>query len=171
MIKVVILQSLYTLSDEQTEFGVRDRLSFKRFLGISVNHAVPDATTIWLFREQSTRAGAIEKLFGRFDELLKAKGYLAMSGQILDASLIRAPRQHLDDGEKAAIKAGKTATEIWTNDRAKAAQKDADARWTVKSSKARPAEDGRKAAGRHRHSGVRPQEPHWHRPPARLTRT
>ena len=144
MFKVLILQSLYTLSDKQTEFQTRDRLSFQRFLGISVNDPVPDATTIWLFREQLIKAGAIDKLFGRFDELLKDRGYLAMSGQILDASLIRAPRQHLDDGEKETIKTGKTAAEIWPDHPAKAAQKDTDARWTVKVSKAKPAEDGEK---------------------------
>lgn len=138
MFKVLILQSLYTLSDEQTEFMIRDRLSFLRFLGLDVNDPVPDATTIWLFREQLTRAGAIEKLFTRFDKLLKDKGYLAMSGQILDASLVRAPRQHLDDGEKAAIKEGKSAREIWPDEPAKAAQKDTDARWTVKFSRAKP---------------------------------
>lgn len=144
MFKVLILQSLYTLSDDQTEFQIRDRLSFQRFLGIGINDPVPDATTIWLFREHLTRAGAVEKLFRHFDGLLKAKGYLAMSGQILDASLVRAPRQHLDDGEKEAIKAGKAATEIWPDHPAKAAQKDTDARWTVKFSKAKPAEDDSK---------------------------
>lgn len=105
---------------------------------------MPDATTIWLFREQLTRAGAIDKLFGRFDGLLKDRGYLAMSVQIVDASLVRAPRQHLDDGEKTAVKAGKTAAEIWPDQPAKAAQKDIDARWTVKFSKAKPVEGGEK---------------------------
>ncbi len=51
MFKVLILQSLYNLSDDQTEFQVRDCLSFMRFLGLSLGDAVPDAKTIWLFRE------------------------------------------------------------------------------------------------------------------------
>lgn len=144
MFKILILQSLYTLSDEQTEFMIRDRFSFLRFLGLDVNDPVPDATTIWLFREQLTKAGAIEKLFARFDKLLKDKGYLAMSGQILDASLVRAPRQHLDDGEKEAIKEGKTAEEIWGDEPNKAAQKDTHARWTVKFSKAKTVAEGDK---------------------------
>ena len=84
----------------------RPLLTFIRFLGLGPGDAVPDAKTIWLFREHLTRAGAVETLFARFDTLLRDKGYLAMSGQILDASLIPAPRQHLDDGEKAAIKDG-----------------------------------------------------------------
>ena len=48
--KIVVLQSLYNLSDEQTEFLIRDRLSFMRFLDLGLEDAVPDATTIWLFR-------------------------------------------------------------------------------------------------------------------------
>lgn len=144
MFKVLILQSLYTLSDEQTEFQIRDRLSFQRFLGIGIGDPVPDATTVWLFREHLTKAGAVEKLFQLFDSRLEEAGYLAMSGQILDASVVRAPRQHLNDEEKAAIKDGKSAAEIWPDDPAKAAQKDTDARWTVKFSKAKPAEDDNK---------------------------
>ena len=50
MFKVLILQSLYNLSDEQAEFKIRDRLSFKRFLDLSLGDDVPDAKTIWLFR-------------------------------------------------------------------------------------------------------------------------
>lgn len=137
MFKVLILQALYGLSDEQAEFQIRDRLSFMRFLGLGPGDPVPDATTIWLFREHLIKAGAVEKLFARFDTLLADKGYLAMSGQILDASVIPAPRQTLDDGEKQAIKQGKTAAEIWPDKPAKAAQKDVDARWTLKRSKAR----------------------------------
>ena len=91
-----------------------------------------------------TKAGAIEKLFVRFDMLLADKGYLAMSGQILDASVIPAPRQKLDDGEKQAIKEGKSAAEIWPDNPAKAAQKDVDARWTLKRAKAKPDSDTRK---------------------------
>ena len=133
------------VSPEQAEFLIRDRLSFLRFLGLGINDPVPDATTIWLFREHLTKAGAIEKLFDRFDRLLHDKGYLAMSGQILDASLVPAPRQHFDDGEKQAIRDGRTAEEIWPDEPAKAAQKDVDARWTVKVSKAKPAVDGKAA--------------------------
>lgn len=145
MFKILILQALYGMSDDQAEFQIRDRLTFIRFLGLGPGDAVPDAKTIWLFREQLTKAGAIEKLFARFDKLLRDKGYLAMSGQILDASLIPAPRQHLDDGEKEAIKEGKSAAEIWPENPSKVAQKDVDARWTVKHSKAKLVAEGEKA--------------------------
>jgi hypothetical protein len=62
MFKVLILQALYGLADEQTEFQVRDRLSFMRFLGLDLHGLVPDARTIWLFREHLTKAGAIDAL-------------------------------------------------------------------------------------------------------------
>lgn len=142
MFKVLVLQALYNLADDQTEFQIRDRLSFMRFLGLALHDVVPDAKSIWLYRELLSEAGAIDGLFQRLDDYLDGAGYLAMGGQIVDATLVAAPRQRNNDGEKAAIKAGKTASEIWPDKEAKAAQKDVDARWTVKFRKAKAAEDG-----------------------------
>lgn len=88
MFKVLILQSLYNLSDEQTEFQIRDRLSFMRFLNLSLGDAVPDAKTVWLFREQLTEAGLIEKAFQQFDSFLCEQGFSARKGQIVDASIV-----------------------------------------------------------------------------------
>ena len=145
MFKILVLQTLYTLSDDATEFQIRDRLSFMRFLGLGFEDAVPDAKTVWLFREHLTRAGAIDELFASFDGWLKGKGYLAMSGQIIDASIIAAPRQRNTDAEKAALKEGKIP-DAWAAKPKKLAQKDRDARWTLKRAKARPAKaDGTKA--------------------------
>jgi IS5 family transposase len=62
-----------------------------QFLGLGLSDRVPDARTIWLFRERLTKAGAIRTLFERFDAMLRAAGYIAMSGQIVDSSLIAAP--------------------------------------------------------------------------------
>lgn len=132
MFKVLVLQALYGLSDDQAEFQIRDRLSFLRFLGLHPNAPSPDAKTIWLFREHLVQARAIEKLFALFDARLKEGGYLAQGGQIIDATVIAAPRQHLTDAEKALIRQGKAAGEIWPEEPAKAAQKDIDARWTMK---------------------------------------
>lgn len=103
-----------------------------RFLGLTPGAASPDAKTIWLFREQLVQANVIDKLFALFDARLKDRGYLAQGGQIIDATVIAAPRQHLSDGEKALIKEGKTAEAIWPDAPAKAAQKDVSARWTMK---------------------------------------
>jgi transposase, IS5 family len=136
MFKILVLQALYNLSDDQAEFVIQDRLSFMRFLGLSLSQKVPDAKTIWLFRESLVRAGAIDNLFARFDKHLSKSGYLAKGGQIVDATIIQAPRQHNSQDEKAAIKAGEIP-EGWQDKPAKLAQKDRDARWTVKYSKAK----------------------------------
>jgi len=134
MFKILVLQALYSLSDEATEFQIKDRLSFQRFLGLGLDGTVPDATTVWLFRERLVAAKAIDKLFARFDAVLKDRGYLAMGGQIIDASVVPAPKQRNTEEEKAAIKEGRVP-ESWKP--AKVRQKDRDARWTVKYSKAR----------------------------------
>lgn len=107
-----------------------------RFLGLSLSEKVPDAKTIWLFRESLVRAGAIDNLFGRFDKHLSKSGYLAKGGQIVDATIIQAPRQHNSDDEKEAIKRSEIP-EGWKDKPAKVAQKDRDARWTVKYSNAK----------------------------------
>jgi transposase, IS5 family len=143
MFKVMVIQAHNNLSDERTEFLINDRLSFMRFLGLALGDRVPDATTIWLFREKLTKAGAIESLFARFDEAVRTAGFIPMSGQIVDASLVAAPRQRNTEAEKADLKAG-CIPQAWQDRPAKLRQKDRDARWTVKVSKAKPKEDGTK---------------------------
>ena len=106
MFKILVIQAVNDLSDERTEFLINDRLSFRRFLGLSLADRVPDARTIWLFREKLTKAGAIRGLFERFDATLRAAGYIAMSGQIVDASLIAAPKQRNTQEEKKAMLVG-----------------------------------------------------------------
>jgi transposase, IS5 family len=139
MFKVLILQTQNNLSDERTEFYLRDRLTWMRFLGLGLGDAVPDANTIWTFREALTRAGAIERLFETFDRELRAAGYLAMSGQLVDATIVAAPKQRNTTAEKQAIRAGRVP-EDWQGSPAKLRQKDRDARWTVKTTKAKPRE-------------------------------
>ena len=136
MFKVLVLQALYSLSDDATEFQIKDRLSFQRFLGLGLDGNVPDATTVWLFRERLVKAKAIDKLFAPFDAALTDRGDLAMGGQIIDAAVVPAPKQRNTDEEKAAIKQVKTP-ERWKAKPAKVRQKDCDARWTVKCSKAK----------------------------------
>ena len=127
--KIVVLQSLHNLSDEQSEYLIRDRMSFMRFLDLELEDAVPDATTIWLFREALVAAGLIDKLFARFGQHLEAAGYLARGGQIIDATIVAVPKQRNTKEENEAIKAGQTP-EGWEKQPAKNAQKDKDARWT-----------------------------------------
>src|SRR5881398_273898 len=127
--KIVVLQSLHNLSDEQTEYLIRDRLSFMRFLDLELEDPVPDATTIWLFREALAEAGLIDQLFERFGQHLEAEGYIARGGQIIDATIVSVPKQRNTKEENEAIKAG-TTPEGWEKQPAKNAQKDNDARWT-----------------------------------------
>ena len=129
MFKILILQSLYNLSDDQTEFQIRDRLSFMRFLGLTLGGRVPDAKTIWLFRDQLTRAQLVREVFDRFDQFLRENGFAAQKGQIVDASIIAAPRQRNRREENQQIKEGQVP-EAWSPN--KRCQKDVDARWTKK---------------------------------------
>ena len=91
MFKAIILCSLYSLSDHQVEYQIRDHLSFMRFLGLGLEGNVPDAQTVWHYRDQLAEAGVVKELFKDFDGDLKAKGYLAMGGQIIDASIVSIP--------------------------------------------------------------------------------
>jgi IS5 family transposase len=139
MFRVLVLQTLYTLSDEQAEYQLTDRLSFMRFVGLALDDRVPDATTLWLFRERLTRAGAVERLFARFDAALRDAGYLAMGGQIVDATVVQARRPRLTKDEKATVKGGGVPAG-WST--AKRAQMDADGRWTVKRGRRRRPPEG-----------------------------
>lgn len=132
--KALVLCELYNLSDEQFEYQLRDRLSFMRFLGLGLEDPVPDATTVWLYREQLVQAEVIDELFGAFDAHLKAQGWLAMGGQMIDASIVPVPKQRNGREENAAIKAGETP-DGWDDKPAKFRQKDTDARWTKKHGK------------------------------------
>jgi IS5 family transposase len=134
MFRMLVLQSLYNLSDEQVEYQVRDRLSFTRFLGLGFEDRIPDGTTLWLFREKLAKAGLVEKLFERFSQHLEAKGYIARGGQMVDATIIAVPKQRNTRDENDQVKAGRTP-EDWQEKPAKNRQKDKDARWTKKHAK------------------------------------
>ena len=134
MFRMLVLQSLYNLSDEQVEFQVRDRLSFTRFLGLGFEDSIPDGTTLWLFRERLAKAGLVEKLFARFGYYLEAKGYIARGGQMVDATIVPVPKNRNTKEENEAVKAGQTP-KAWAKKPARNRQKDKDARWTKKHGK------------------------------------
>ncbi len=134
MFKAIVLCALYNLSDDQVEYQLRDRLSFMRFLGLGLEDRVPDAKTVWLYREILAREGVIEELFDEFDGYLKRQGYLAMGGQIIDASIVPVPKQRNSRDENNKVKNGQIP-EGWENRPAKNRQKDKDARWTKKHGK------------------------------------
>ena len=93
LFKALIIQSLYNLSDDQLEFQIVDRASFKRFLGLKKSDKVPDSKTFWLFREQLIEKGIILGLFKIFNETLDAAGVLSNQGKMVDASFVEVPRQ------------------------------------------------------------------------------
>ena len=129
MFKVLELARLFNLSDDQTEYQINDRISFMRFLDLGLSSTVPNAKTIWLFRETLKNAGIIEELFARFNALLEQKGLITQEGTFVDAMFVEAPKQRNHREENQAIKAGQVPEE-WQNpeSRHKLAQKDTDAR-------------------------------------------
>jgi len=131
MFKILVLQALYNLSDDQTEYQIRDRLSFMRFLGLDLAQRIPDAKTIWLFRETLAQAQVVERLFAQFETYLAEHGLQPRGGQLIDASLIPVPKQRNSRDENATIKTG-TCPPAWEHHPAKRRQKDTEARWTVK---------------------------------------
>jgi transposase, IS5 family len=131
MFKILVLQTYYNLSDDQTEYQIHDRSSFRKFLGLEIGEQIPDAKTIWLFRNHLAQTGLVETLFEHFGHQLEHQGYRAQKGQILDASIIPVPKQRNSKEENEQIKAGDIPSEWWSHPN-KLAQKDTDARWTKK---------------------------------------
>lgn len=131
MFKILVLQRLFNLSDDQTEYQITDRMSFQRFIGLSLGERVPDAKTIWLFRDTLTQSGMIRDLFMTFNGMLASKGIITHTGTIVDATFVDAPRQRNSHDENVWIKSGETPEE-WKSSPHKLAQKDTDARWTKK---------------------------------------
>lgn len=133
MFKMLVLQSLYNLSDEELEYQINDRLSFMKFLGLGIEDKVPDATTLWLFRENIKEKELEIELFEKFDEYLNQSGYEPKEGQILDATLIPVPKQRNKKEENKMLKEGKIPEE-WQEEKNKNKldQKDVEARWTKK---------------------------------------
>ena len=131
MFKILILQRYYNLSDNQIEYQILDRLTFCRFLGLSLNDKVPDEKTVWEFRNKLISKGIEKELFKKFTSLLELHGLIAHEGKIIDASFVEAPRQRNSREKNKEIKEGKTPKE-WEDTPNKKRQKDVDARWTKK---------------------------------------
>jgi IS5 family transposase len=131
MFKLLILQRLHNVSDEQLQYQVTDRLSFMRFLGLDLAADVPDARTVWAFREQLRTQALVEPLFECLHEALGALGVALKSGQIVDATFVPIPIQRNSREDNALIKANAVPIE-WSDKPAMRQQKDIDARWTKK---------------------------------------
>lgn len=131
MFKMLVLQRLHNLSDERLQYQVCDRLSFMRFLGLELAGSVPDARTVWAFREALKEHRLVDALFERLNRALADLGVEMKSGQIIDASFVPVPIQRNGREDNALIKADAVPVE-WGKTPAKLVQKDIDARWTKK---------------------------------------
>ena len=131
MFKAMVIQNLYQMSDLQLQFQITDRLSFKRFLGLTEADKSPEEKTFWAFRETLTQHELIEPLFDLFHATLEAKGMFARKGQMVDATFGEVPRQRNSREDNATIKAGEVPAG-WRDQPEKACQKEVDARWPRK---------------------------------------
>ena len=135
MFKIIVIKRLYSLSDENTEYEINDRLSFKEYLKLSSGDRVPDARTIWLFQNKLIEEQIEERLFAEFHKYLERKGLLLVNSvKIVDETLVEVPRQRNEKVENENIKLGKVA-ELWGDNPHKRRQKDIEARWTIKRGK------------------------------------
>lgn len=132
MFKILILQRYYNVSDDAMEYAILDRLSFMRFLGLGINNPVPDAKTIWLFRDNLTSGGMIEKLFSYLDKQLDKDGIIVHKGKLVDASIVEVPIQRNSREENKQLKEDQVP-EDWSENKLR--QKDTDAQWVTHNGK------------------------------------
>jgi IS5 family transposase len=133
MWKMSLLQERYGISNGCVEYMVNDRLSFQRFLGLSLGDKVPDANTLWDFKEALAKQSTDTELFCLFEAQMEAVGLITRKGSIVDATFVDAPRQRNTRDENRTVKEGGIPDE-WTEPEQahKRAQKDTDARWAKK---------------------------------------
>lgn len=134
MFKLLVLQSLYNLSDNKVCFYAQDRLSFMRFLKIGLSEKVPDEKTLWSFREVLTQGKVIERLFDKFEKYLSMHGLKASCGSMVDATVVEVPKQRNSREDNEEIKKGNTP-ESFEKNMYRKQQKDVDARWMKKDGK------------------------------------
>ena len=134
MFKVLVIQQLYNLSDQSTEFQIADRSSFRNFLSIKSIKGVPDEKTIWSFREQLSQSDQLRILFDDFHKRLSSHRLIANTGKVVDATIVKVPIQRNSKDENDKIKSGEVIPE-WKATPNKARQKDTDARWVKKHGK------------------------------------
>lgn len=132
MFKILVLQRIYNLSDDQTEYQINDRMSFMRFLGLNMCDNVPDAKTIWLFRDTLVRANVMRDLFDLFERKLEREHIITRTGTIVDATFIDVPEQRIHKDDYKKLKEEGEIPEEWKENKHKLAHKDTDARYTVK---------------------------------------
>lgn len=134
MFKILVLQRYYSLSDDAMEYALLDRLSFMRFLGLQLNDKIPDAKTIWNFRNELSKGNMVDKLFKKLDKQLRHNGVIIKSGKMIDASIVETPVQRNTREENNQLKEGEVPKE-WKENHHKFRQKDIDAKWVTHNGK------------------------------------
>jgi transposase len=104
MFKILLLPRFYNLSDDQAEYQIKDRLSFMRFLDLTISDDIPDSRTVWHFRKKITDLGIVEELFSLFLKELGKLNLIVNEGKIIDASFVEVPRQRNKVSENEEIK-------------------------------------------------------------------
>jgi IS5 family transposase len=133
MVRLVFLQSLYNLSDEECEHQVLDRMSFQRFCRVDGLLNIPDARTLWMFKQRLAKGSLGGRaIFDTVSLQLQQHGYIPRGGQIVDASIVQAPITQANSQEREALNQGE-APQGWSKKRLK--HTDRDARWTKKHGK------------------------------------
>jgi IS5 family transposase len=131
LFKILILQRYYNLSDDQIEYQINDRMSFMRFLDLTIADDIPDSKTIWNFRDKLIDLELVEICFNLFLDELKTLNLIINEGKIVDASFVEVPIQRNSKSENDQIKKGEIPESFSENPHTKV-QKDTDARWTTK---------------------------------------
>ena len=134
MFKVLVLQKMYNLSDDKTEYHILDRFSFSRFLGIDLCDSVPDAKTIWYFREQLKNHAIFDRLFEFLRDKISKADLILNDGSIVDARITEVPRQRNSRDENGQLKKGEVPKD-WKENPSKLSQKDTEASWLKKNGK------------------------------------
>jgi IS5 family transposase len=127
MFRIMILQRYYSLSDDQVEYQINDRMSFMRFLDLSIADDIPDSKTVWHFRERLTDLDLVEDLFALFLNELERLNLVVHAGKIVDAGFVEVPIQRNSREENAQIKSGEIPSRFEENPHVNS-QKDTDAR-------------------------------------------
>lgn len=133
MVRLLFIQSLYNLSDEDCEYQVLDRMSFQHFCRLDGALHIPDARTLWSFKQRLAQGGLGGRaIFDAVSQQLQRHGYIPRGGQIVDASIVQAPITQTKSEEREALNQG-DAPKGWSTKRLQ--HTDRDARWTQKHGK------------------------------------
>jgi IS5 family transposase len=110
LMRCLLLQQWYRLSDPGFEEALSDRLSFRRFVGLALADPVPDHSTLSRFRSELARRGLAEPLLAELNRQLEAKGLMVKAGTLIDASLVAADSRRPRKGAPKEGRSDRDAT-------------------------------------------------------------